>query len=631
MPIEIDRLQVSDGDEVRETRLEVLPMPNNGDGGKYYLIVFLPTQQGSARSEPLDRALARTEDQGTEQAVAQLQRDLTATKLYLQSLLGERDSKNQELISANEEVQSANEELQSTNEELETTKEELQSSNEELQTVNEELSNRNSVLLQASNDLSNLLNSVNLPVLMLSNELHIRHFTPQTQKLMSVRASDIGRPFGEIRLNLIVENLESRLLQVLEDLAPQEMEVQDRDGRWYLLRIRPYRTTENKIEGLVLVLVDLDQHRKSQQELKDARDFAASVIASIPVPLVVVDSSGKINSLNNAFCNLSVMGRQALEGRQLTQVASGLWGIQEPLASLLNEIQKQRKEDSSIEFDYVSPDDRVRTLFVRGRPLQPYGEGFVLVTFEDVTTHREVEALLKSEGQRLASQVAQTAEELDRSREELRALTSNLINSQEDERRHLARELHDDVSQRLALLDMDCGAALQDLDSGTAQQKLGDIRKQIAAISQDVRTLSHRLHPSIIEHLGTAAALEALLEEFAKRDGMMTSFFSEGVPGNLPIELSTGLYRITQEALRNVAKHAGKAHVKLSLVASSQELHLVVADSGSGFQPEAQTPGLGLVSMKERARLIGATLAVQSAPRQGTRVEVTVPFGEVAS
>ena len=219
IPVEIERLQVVDGEGVRDIRLEVLPMPNNGDGSKYYLVVFLPYGNGAARQD-LPMALpASAGNQATEHAIAQLRRDLNSTKLYLQSLLGERDSKNQELISANEEVQSANEELQSTNEELETTKEELQSSNEELQTVNEELSNRNSVLMQASNDLSNLLNSVNLPVLMLSNELHIRHFTPQTQKLMSVRSSDIGRPFGEIRLNLVVENLETRLLQVLEDLT----------------------------------------------------------------------------------------------------------------------------------------------------------------------------------------------------------------------------------------------------------------------------------------------------------------------------------------------------------------------------------------------------------------------------
>ena len=266
-----------------------------------------------------------------ERALVQTQHDLTSTKLYLQSLLDERDSKRQELVSANEEIQSANEELQSTNEELETTKEELQSSNEELQTVNDELSNRNNVLTQAGNDLSKLLNSVNLPVLMLSNELHIRHFTQQAQKLINVRPSDVGRPFADIRLNLEVEGLGETLLEVLSSLNAQEMEVKDCDGRWYLLRVRPYRTTDNKIDGLVLVLVDIDQHRRSQQDMRAARDFAASVIASIPLPLVVLDSERRVCAFNEALCQLTGLGRAALESRPVVDLVAGLWAMDKPL------------------------------------------------------------------------------------------------------------------------------------------------------------------------------------------------------------------------------------------------------------------------------------------------------------
>ena len=260
-------------------------------------------------------------------SAAQLQQDLASTKLYLNSLLDEREATNQELVSANEEIQSSNEELQSTNEELETTneelqstneelettKEELQSSNEELQTVNEELENRNAVLTLTSNDLINLLNSVNMPVLMLSNELYIRHFTPQSQKLMNLRPQDVGRPFGEIRLNLAVDDLERRLTEVLETLTPQELEARHRDGRWYFLRIRPYRTTDNKIDGLVLVLVDIDQSRRSQHELRNT-----------PLPLVVVNAEFRIVYLNDAFCDLSNLSRQAIDGRAITEVATHL-------------------------------------------------------------------------------------------------------------------------------------------------------------------------------------------------------------------------------------------------------------------------------------------------------------------
>ena len=626
MPVQVEGLKVVSGDDIREIGLEVLPMHTGGsEDTRYYLVVFLPQGNGSRTPPPM--LPAGLSD--PEKAVVQLQHDLTSTKVYLQSLLDERDSKNQELISANEEIQSANEELQSTNEELETTKEELQSSNEELQTVNDELSNRNAVLTQAGNDLSNLLNSVNLPVVMLSNELYIRHFTPQAQKLINVRPSDVGRPFGDIRLNLDVEGLEERLLEVLDTLAAQEMEVQDRDGRWYLLRVRPYRTTDNKIEGLVLVLVDIDQHRRSQQELRDARDFAASVIASIPLPLVVVDSEWKMYSLNDAFCTLTGLGRQALEGRPVVEMTAGLWSMDAPLRAMLDKLQNGPAEDTSFDFDQRLTPDTTRTLRVQGRPLQPHGDRFLLVTFDDITANKEMQTLLKREGERLATQVALTTRELDRSREELRALTDSLTTSQEDERRRLARELHDDVSQRLALLDLDCGAALAlwGSDAAAARQKVEQVRMRIGEVSGDVRTLSHRLHPAIIEHLGVAAALESLLDEFAKRDGMLTTFFSSGVPEGLPVEVSTGLYRITQTALRNVTKHAGKAHVKVSLIGNDGNLRLEVVDSGAGFDTEQHSPGLGLVSMKERARLIGATLAVESEPRRGTRVKVCVPLG----
>jgi two-component system, chemotaxis family, CheB/CheR fusion protein len=256
--------------------------------------------------------------------IEQMRHDLSSTKLYLQSLLEERDAKNHELISANEEIQSSNEELQSTNEELETTKEELQSSNEELHTVDDELQHRNTVLTQASNDLLNLLNSVNLPVLMLSNELAIRHFAPPTQRVMNVRASDIGRPFSELRVNLDIDDLTPLLTEVLDTLTTREIEVQDREGHWYLLRVRPYRTTDNKIEGLVVALVDIDQLRRIQQELRTARDFSRSVIQGVPLPLAVVDSDLRIRATNQAFCTLTHLENGDLERRFLPALAGSL-------------------------------------------------------------------------------------------------------------------------------------------------------------------------------------------------------------------------------------------------------------------------------------------------------------------
>ena len=265
---------------------------------------------------------------------------------------------------------------------------------------------------------------------------------------------------------------------------------------------------------------------------------------------------------------------------------------------------------------------------VRGRPLQPDGKQFLLVTFEDITAHRKVERLLTAERERLASEVASTTKELNSSREELRALSASLLTSQEEERRRVARELHDDISQQLAAIGMAGDEVLVAMTDhpDSAREELERILKGLRGLAEDVRILSHRLHPSMLEDLGLAAALRSLTEEFGEREDMIATFYAQNVPEEIPSEIATGLYRIAQEALRNVAKHAGKTHVKVQLRGFSGGIELQVVDSGAGFDMERKQRGLGLISMRERAHLIGATIQIQSAIRDGTKVSVYVPL-----
>ena len=301
----------------QDYQIDVLPIANSGLRPRCYLVLFQTAaeSEGAALAPKALPLLEFSADERDRQ-ILQLRNDLNGTRFHLQTLVEERDARNQELVSANEEIQSANEELQSTNEELETTKEELQSTNEELQTVNDELQQRNTALEQTGNDLRNLLTSVSIPLLMLTSDLHIRQFTPPMQELISVLPTDVGRPIGDIRLQLSIESLEPLLQQVLDTLGPHESEVQDREGRWYLLRIRPYRTSDNKIEGLVVVLVDIDQLRSSQQGLMEARDFSQSVVESVPVPVVVLDRDCSIRTVNTAFRDLAQMRTTELTGRE---------------------------------------------------------------------------------------------------------------------------------------------------------------------------------------------------------------------------------------------------------------------------------------------------------------------------
>ena len=187
-----------------------------------------------------------------------LKEELDATRSYLQSIVEEQRTTEEELRSANEEIHSSNEELQSINEELETAKEELQSTNEELMTVNEELQNRNDELTQLNNDLNNLLSSVNIPIVMLGNDLRVRRFTPMAERVMNLIPADVGRCITDIKPNLRIPDLKRSISHVIDSLQIEEFDVEDANGRWYCMRIRPYRTFDNKIDGVIIVLLGLD-------------------------------------------------------------------------------------------------------------------------------------------------------------------------------------------------------------------------------------------------------------------------------------------------------------------------------------------------------------------------------------
>ena len=201
-------------------------------------------------------------------ASKRLKEELDATREYLQSIIEEQRTTNEELRSANEEIQSTNEELQSINEELETAKEELQSTNEELTTVNEELQNRNDDLMLLNSDLNNLLSSVNIPILMLGNDLRIRRFTPVAEKMMNLIPSDVGRPITDIKPNLKFKDLKKSITDVLDTLKIEQTKVEGQNGKWYSMKIRPYRTVDNKIDGVVIISAGFFKERMNIATMK---------------------------------------------------------------------------------------------------------------------------------------------------------------------------------------------------------------------------------------------------------------------------------------------------------------------------------------------------------------------------
>jgi two-component system CheB/CheR fusion protein len=276
-------IRVRGESETRKINLRVVPVKAPGNGERCFLILFedippaawLIRDEGEPRSTGAASAgtgIARWFKRKTrgasaggpssspeEQDAKTLRHELASTREYLQSVIEEQDASNEELKSANEEILSANEELQSTNEELETAKEELQSVNEELTTINDQLQNRNAELSQLNDDVNNLLASANVPMIAVSAGLRIRRFTPSAAKLLDVLPADVGRPIGNLRPAIDVPDLETLITEVIDTVRVHEREVRDREGRHHVLRIHPFRTADNRIDGAVVVLLDVEQ------------------------------------------------------------------------------------------------------------------------------------------------------------------------------------------------------------------------------------------------------------------------------------------------------------------------------------------------------------------------------------
>jgi PAS domain S-box-containing protein len=219
---------------------------------------------------------------------------------------------------------------------------------------------------------------------------------------------------------------------------------------------------------------------------------------------------------------------------------------------------------------------------------------------------------------------------LNQNANELRMLAGRLIHNQEEERSRLARELHDDIVQRLAVFAIDIGKLEGELMDQPApvQEKLSEMKRGMVKISGDVHNLSRRLHPSILDDLGLIKAVESECANFSRREGTEIVFNHENIPTDMPKDISLSLYRIIQEGLRNISKHACADHISVSLKGTDHEVLLSVQDDGIGFDPAEikGKPGLGLSSIRERVRLIQGNHSINSQPEKGTQITVRAPL-----
>ncbi len=445
-------MRVEQNGKTRTVNVEVIPLKNLRE--RCFLILFEETEQlgHAGDSAPLPKAIeprgavptpspTAKEESGR---VADLEREISEMRDYLQSIQEQYEAANEELQASSEEAQSANEELQSINEELETSKEELESANEELTTVNDEMANRNVELNRIHGDLFNLQTSTKLAVVLLGRDLSIRRFSAQAEKQFALLASDVGRPVSYLRHHLVFPptasagdspgptsrasrarqgrasarnaspipvgglptgagespapgsiprpDRETFSVEVFDTVREREREVQDQAGRWYSLRVRPYMTLDNKVDGAVLVLVDIDALKRSEHAIAAAREYAEAIVRTAPDPLLILNAELRVHTANEAFYNTFKVDPSGSEGRLIYELGNHQWNIPR-LRELLEDILPRNSLFDNFEVTHDFETIGRRTMLLNARELRDIGDrpARILLGIQDITERKDTD------------------------------------------------------------------------------------------------------------------------------------------------------------------------------------------------------------------------------------------------
>jgi two-component system CheB/CheR fusion protein len=412
-------LRIGAGKKIRKCNLVIYPIESvSTHKDRLYLILFENGEEISLYKATAKRKkLTKKEEKMELQRSKTLEYELSATKKFLQSINEEHQKANEALMVANEEFVSSNEELQSMNEELETAKEELQSSNEELTTLNDEMQSRSLEVSQVNSDLVNLLNSVEIPIVILDVKHRIRRFTINAKSIMNLLPSDVGRPINDIRTNVTINDLDNQISDVIERNIVKEFEVQDRDGKWYRLQIRPYKTIEKKIDGVVLSLVDINVLRRAVGKAEWARDYSKGIVEGIQFPLLVFDNNSIVISANKAFYDLFSLSKERTENRSLSEIGMNRWYL-DALGATLGDIlaKKVQFQNIEVERDFLNFGKKTLSLSVRSIHSDLDIPNMILLSMEDITD-RKVDERERSEFLKQTQVAKAEAEEANRAKD----------------------------------------------------------------------------------------------------------------------------------------------------------------------------------------------------------------------
>ncbi|BAZ68020.1 two-component hybrid sensor and regulator [Fischerella sp. NIES-4106] len=525
--------------------------------------------------------------------------------------------------------------MQSTNEELETAKEEIQATNEELNTTNEELRSRNTELHQVNNDLTNLLASINIPILILTSDLCIRRFTPMAQRLFNLIPTDAGRPLSDIRANLDIPDLETLILEVLDTLSIKELEVQTLGGHWYNLRIRPYRTTENQIDGVVLVLIDIDVLKRNTAKLEQARNYAEAIVETVQVPLIVLDIDLRVNKANRSFYETFQVSPSETAQSLVFELGNGQWNLP-GLQQLLEDILANDTSIQKLEIEHCFERIGQKTMLLNGWKIIQQGNAqMILLAIEDITERKQFELersqlLAQEQSARQQAQIANQAKD---------EFLSNL-----------SHELRNPLNTILGWAQL---SRTRDFDSSAATrawevvERSARVQAQLINDMLDVsRITSGKLHLNtrLIDLVSVVnAAIESIQLAAEAKTIQIVSHSSPAIVVGDFDRLQQVLWNLLSNAIK-FTPSGGRVEITLEPIDTHAQIR--VSDTGIGIPADllphvferfrqgnsssnktSQGLGLGLSIVRHLVELHGGTVQVQSLGEgQGTTITFRLPL-----
>jgi PAS domain S-box-containing protein len=453
------------------------------------------------------------------------------------------------------------------------------------------------------------------------------YYSPEWKRQLGYYDEEISTCLGETFDRLHPDDRQATIasfLNFLRDSKPNletEFRLGHKDGsyRWILARASVLRAPDGTPLRMLGAHLDITQQKHTEERLREYE----KVIENLHENIAVVDREYRYLLVNPAFLEYAELQRDQLVGHPISNVV-GKEAFARIVKPKLDECFQGRFVQYEMRTQY--PRYGPRQMLISHIPIEgPQGVDRAACVFEDITDRKRSEHELRKAHERLTKEL----NERTRAEQNVRALSDRLITAQEEERRDIARELHDDISQQIAVLSVSASNLKHSIpeENHELRSMTESVLARIASLGDALRHLSRRLHPAVLEYSGIAAALKSYATEFSMVNGITITLEAEGAFDDVPAPIGLCLYRVTQEALQNVVKHSNSASAKVRIQRYPDVVTLTITDSGQGFtgsRPNADG-GLGLVSMEERVRLVHGAIDIQSAPGEGTSISVSVP------